>query len=443
MFKELWRLALMLAPLAVSAGEAPVTLYRDISLFDGTGGAVVAHRSILVKGERVDQVGGADLMAPEGARIVDGQGAYLIPGLIDSHVHLATVPNRAEAEAIMRRDLYGGVTAVRDMAGDARFLAELSRETLLGEVPGPDIAYAALMAGPDFFVDPRTHAASKGLTAGAVPWLQAVDGKTDLKIAVAEARGTGASAIKIYADLPGSTVKAIVAEAHRQHFPVWAHSMVFPATPEEGIDAGIDVISHACMLAYQAMKVKPTRYHDRAAVQPELIDREHDPMLAKLFQAMTAKGVMLDATLRVYREGEKRLEKDPHRSGSYCPLELAASITAQAHRAGVSVSAGTDGVAPAAEPWPEVFDEIALLAANAGFTPAEALQAATVESARAMGREADLGTVQPGKLADFVLLGEDPTKDLAALHSVRLVVKRGTAYPREGFKPLTEEELRD
>ena len=432
-------LAALLAPFIASAGEEPVTLYRDVSLFDGT--AMAAHRSILVKGERIQQVGGSELAAPAGARIVDGQGAFVIPGLIDSHVHLATAPKRAEAEALLRRNLYGGVTAVRDMAGDARFLAELSRETLLGELPGPDIAYAALMAGPEFFVDPRTHAASAGLTAGAVPWLQSIDGKTDLKIAVAEARGTGASAIKIYADLPGNTVKAIVAEAHRQHFPIWAHAMVFPATPEEGIDAGIDVISHACMLAYQASKDKPKTYHDRAMVQPELIDRRNDKMLAKLFQAMKAKGTVFDVTLRVYQEGEKRLEKDPHRTGSYCPLELAASITEQAHRAGIPISAGTDGEAPASDPWPEVFDEIDLLVAKAGFTPAEALRSATIGSARAMQREADLGTVQPGKLADFVLLGGDPTKDLAALRSVKLVVKRGTAYSRESFKPLTDEEL--
>lgn len=433
--------ALMLAPFCVCAAEEPVTLYRDLSLFDGTGTAMAAHRSILVRGERIAEIGGADLAAPEGAKVVEGKGAYVIPGLIDSHVHLATSPNRAEAEAIMRRDLYGGVTAVRDMAGDARFLAELSRETSLNEVAGPDIAYAALMAGADFFVDPRTHAASKGLTAGAVPWLQAVDDKTDFEIAVAEARGTGASAIKIYADLPSSTVHSIVAEAHRQHFKVWAHAMVFPATPEEGIDAGIDVVSHACMLGYQAMKDKPTRYHDRAPVDPALIDRAHDKILAKLFQAMKAKGIMLDATLRVYEEGEKRLEKDQHRSGGYCPLELTAAITAQAHKAGIAVSAGTDGTAPASDPWPELFDEIRLLADKAGFTPAEALQAASLQSARAMGREADFGTVEKGKLADFVLLAADPLKDLGNLRTVIAVVKRGISYPREGFKPLSPQEL--
>ncbi len=432
---------LILAPLCSRAASEDVTLYRDVSLFDGTGASVAPHRSILVKGDRIAQIGGPELTVPDGGKIVEGQGAFMIPGLIDSHVHFATQPKRREAEALMRRNLYGGVTAVRDMAGDARFLAELSRETLLGEVPGPEIGYSALMAGPDFFVDPRTHAASAGLTAGAVPWLQAIDPKTDIRLAVAQARGTGATAIKIYADLEAPLVRAITAEAHRQHFMVWAHSMVFPATPAEGIDAGIDVISHACMLAYQAAKEKPTRYHDRAMVQPELIDRKNDPMLAKLFAKMKAKGIILDATLRVYAEGEKRLEKDPHRSGSYCPLELAEAITAQAHRAGVVVSAGTDGEAPAESPWPELFDEIDLLVSGAGFTPSEALEAATRDSARTLGRSTDLGTVQPGKLADFVLLQEDPTKASNALRSVKLVVKRGKSYAREAFKPLTAEEL--
>jgi imidazolonepropionase-like amidohydrolase len=426
---------LLAAPFCAVAEE--VTLYRDVGLFDGSGAAVAPHRSILVEGERILAVGGAELAAPGGARIVDGAGAYVIPGLIDSHVHLATAPKRAEAEAVLRRDLYGGVTAVRDMAGDARFLAELARETLLGEVAGPDIVYSALMAGPDFFVDPRTHAASQGLTAGAVPWLQAVDGSTDLRLAVAEAKGTGASAIKIYADLPAASVRAIVREAHRQNLPVWAHAMVFPATPAQGIESGVDVISHACLLAYQAMGEKPKRYHDRAPVRPELIDRAHDKALARIFAAMKARGTILDATLRVYREGEKRAK----RTGAYCPLELAAAITAQAHRAGVAVAAGTDGTAPAGEAWPELFDEIALLVTEAGFTPSQALSAATLQSARTLRREGELGTIAPGKLADFVLLREDPTADVAALRTVTLVVKRGREYPRDGFVPVSKKEL--
>src|SRR5439155_9632347 len=110
-------------------------------------------------------------------------------GLIDSHVHLATSPNRRYAEALLRRDLYSGVTTVRDMAGDARVLADLSRAALIGEIPAPDIAYAALMAGPAFFKDPRTVDSARGAVAGEVPWVRVVTPATDLALSIAGGKG--------------------------------------------------------------------------------------------------------------------------------------------------------------------------------------------------------------------------------------------------------------
>ena len=145
---------------------------------------------------------------PDGAEVVDLAGRFVIPGLIDSHQHLATPPDRVQAEAWLRRMVYGGVTAIRDMADDLRQIADLARACLVGEIPGPDIRYAALMAGPSFFDDPRTWQVSPGETPGTVPWMQAITDETDLVIATALARGTHASAIKIYADLPAELVAA-------------------------------------------------------------------------------------------------------------------------------------------------------------------------------------------------------------------------------------------
>jgi hypothetical protein len=102
---------------------------------------------------------------------------------------------------MMRRDLFGGVTAVRCMGDDARALAELARAARLHEIPGPDIYYAALFAGPEFFKDPRIAASTQGTAPGKTPWMQAIDDQTDLATAVTLARGTGAIAIKIYANL--------------------------------------------------------------------------------------------------------------------------------------------------------------------------------------------------------------------------------------------------
>ena len=244
-----WMLFLMLA-LAVarqSPGQAgapkpfapPITellLIRNAGLIDGTGGALRTGMDVLIRGDRIERVfsdADIDRKLLAEAKIVSIDGHFLMPGLIDAHVHLATPPNRRQAEAIMRRDLYGGVTAVRDMADDLRSVSELARASLVGEIAGPDVYYAALIAGPHFFTDERTVQVSAGGVPGHVPWMQAVEDGTDLPLAISEARGTYATAIKLYADLSPELAPRITAEAHKQHMLVWAHATLYPAKPSE------------------------------------------------------------------------------------------------------------------------------------------------------------------------------------------------------------------
>lgn len=428
---------------AWSAEPPPATIYRHAHLIDGSGGPVRPGMSVLVEGERIKAVApDAELNAPAGARVVDLSGKYLAPGLIDSHEHLATPPNRRAAEANMRRDLYGGVTAIRDMADDLRSVAELARESRAAEVPGPDIYYAALMAGPSFFVDPRTHAATFGVEPGHAPWMQAIDEATDLRTAVTLAKGTSATAIKIYANLPGDLVGKIAAEAHRQGMAVWTHSSIFPATPAQVLDAHPDVISHTCYMAYQVVGV-PASYQARVPVDPKGMLGGDNPVMAGLFARMKAQGTILDPTLRVYAEDAERFAKNPKGRTPLCPLDLAAALTRQAFKAGVPLSTGTDGMAPASDPWPAVYDEIALLVTKAGLTPAEAIHAATAVGARAAAQAAEMGAVAPGKLANLIVLARDPTADVENLKSLETTIKRGRAYPRADFKPLTEQDLKD
>ena len=119
-------------------------VYRDATVFDGTGAAPVPGRSLVVEDDRLTRVVATDaLVLPDGAEVVDLGGRFVIPGLIDSHQHLATPPDRVRAEAWLRRMVYGGVTAIRDMADDLRQIADLARACLVGEIPGPDIRYAS------------------------------------------------------------------------------------------------------------------------------------------------------------------------------------------------------------------------------------------------------------------------------------------------------------
>ena len=425
---------------ALAEGMAEkLTVYKGATLIDGTGAPPRPGMSILVKGERIERVwkdGEIAFKLPPETAVVDVAGQYVLPGLIDSHEHLATPPNRPFAEAHLKRDLYSGVTAIRDMADDLRNVADLSRATRIGEIPGPDIYYAALMAGPSFFEDARVQAASLGAKGGEVSWMQAITPQTDLPLAVAQARGIGASAIKIYANLPGEEVARITAEAHRQGVPIWAHAAVFPATPAQVLDAGADAVSHVCMLAYQVSDQIPGQYHKRAAVQEEKFGKSVHPEIAKLLAKMKADGVVLDATVRIYEAMKGRPTKP------YCSTELAAQITNQALKAGVIISAGTDGFSAPDAAFPALYEELELLVNRAGFTPMQAIVAATRNGALSVRKDPDFGTIEAGKLANLVFTRQDPSKDIGALRTLTLTVKRGKAYPRTDYDPKADAAVR-
>jgi imidazolonepropionase-like amidohydrolase len=438
------RLAPVLFALLIGAASPPErTIYRHAALIDGSGAPVKRDMAVVVEGERIAAVlpdRKLPLRQLAGGRVVDLGGRYLLPGLIDSHVHLATPPDRPRALAVLRRDLYGGVTAVRDMADDLREVRTLAAMARSGEAPAPDIYYAALVAGPSFFADPRTQAAAKGVAPGKAAWMQAVAPGADLRAIVAAAKGTGATALKIYANLDGPTVAALAREAHRQGLRVWAHSMVFPATPAEVIAAGPDTVSHVCYLAYQAMERRPDSYQHRFPVDPALFEGGDNDAMARLFAAMRRRSILLDATLYVYPAAE-RAERGRGKP-PLCTLALAIRLANQAWRSGVAISAGTDAEAPRESAWPALIEEMELLG-EAGLPPLEAIRAATLTGARAAGQEREMGSVAAGKLANLLVLARDPTRSLANLRSVVMVVKRGREYRRSDYRPIAPGEMND
>lgn len=431
--------------LPVRAAEEAAVLYTGATIIDGTGAPARPRQDLLVRGERIAAAGPTgSLPADEvaGARRVDLSGRFMMPGLIDSHVHLATPPNRARAEAMLRRQLYGGVTAVRDMADDLRAVSELARASLAGEIAAPDIVYAALMAGPSFFADPRVVAVSRGVTPGTAPWMQAIDESTDLRTAVTLAKGTSASAIKIYANLPAHLVAAITAEAHRQGLMVWAHSAVFPARPAEVLAAGPDSVSHVCYLGYEAQPVMLPAYEDRTPIdETRLAASGDDPVMAALFAAMRERGTVLDATGSLFVLFEAERKADPRARPLRCTGAAATRLTRQAWRAGVPIAAGTDFVHKAGDPWPALHDELLFLANDVGMPPLEVIRSATLIGARAAGREKEMGSIEPGKLANFLVLTADPSADIANIRSIETVVKRGRAHAREDYRPVTRAEM--
>jgi imidazolonepropionase-like amidohydrolase len=435
---ELMRRTLLLCIFIGLTGTARAggTIYTNVTLIDGTGAPARPHMAIVVEDERIAAVGPA---VKPGKNIVDMHGAFALPGLINTHVHLATWPDLPFAQAQLRRDLYAGITAVRDMAGDTRELGYLARTARIGETPGSDVYYAALMAGPEFFHDPRTVDSTQGgLVPGQTPWMRAVTRETDLALAIAEAKGTGATAIKIYADLPAPLVGAIAVEAHRQHLMVWAHAAVFPASPRDVVDAKVDVVSHACMLGYQASEKMPAAYHHRAAVEADKFAGPN-AALDGLLADMKARGTILDATLYVYQLLDKMKDANPP---PYCTLALAEKLAGDAWRAGVAISAGTDAETDWKEPLPALADELALLVHGAGMTPMDAIRAATDVAARTIGQAHDMGTLEKGKLANIMFVARNPLDDIANIKTVTLTVKRGKPFARRDYRLITKQEAK-
>jgi len=409
------------SPCSPQSSDSGSVALTGVTLWDGTGAPLRPGTTILITGQRIAGVfpdGSRPLPAGTATHFLTGK--YVIPGLIDSHTHIAGEPSgedRPERETLrLCRALLGGVTAVRDMAGDGRTLASLQRDALVGDIAAPDIYYVALWAGPSFFADPRTAQASAGAVPGTMPWMRSIDSTTDLRQAVAEAKGAGVTALKLYQALSPRLIRAIVREAHRQGLRVWSHAAMSGATPRQIAEAGSEAVSHASLL------VRELTAPERQVLAEAGSDTTH-PLLSSLrfdtlFTVMRAHGTVLEPTLFIFQD-------NPVAS------RLAGFLTRKAHRADIALLAGTDSLGngdPGGYTLPNLHEELRLLVEQGGLTPVEALFAATRTAARVLGAADLRGTVEAGKLADLLVLDADPTVSISNTREVHLVIKRGAWY---------------
>jgi imidazolonepropionase-like amidohydrolase len=417
-------LFLSLTATALTAAQAQTNLdnyaLTGVTLIDANHIPGVPRQTVLISNGKISSIfpDGSQTL-PDSISIIRATGKYLIPGLIDTHVHMATDPsgtdNRANTLKVLERMLRSGITTVRDMAGDARILAGLSRDARVGDILSPDIYYSALMAGPEFFTDPRTHSSTVGGVAGEMPYMRAVTPTTDFVRTVAEAKGTGATGIKLYADLDPGTVDMIVAEATRQGLRVWGHAWLQRARPTDLINAGVSSISHAPLLLYETMDSIPAAW--RHGQHDDKFWEDHIHADPAMLAGMKSHHTILDATLLTY---ERLASQDSNR---HYMLPIVRRLTAQVYKAGVTICTGTDDDQ-------EVFvqGEMKALVRDAGMSNADVLIAATRNGALALGLESTTGTIEAGKTADLVVLGRNPLEDVDNIDSVYLVIKAGKIF---------------
>ena len=417
---------LAIPPQDPSPHPSVITAYIGATLIDGTGRAPITDSVIVVQGNRITAIGAlSDIKVPDGASKVSLRGRYVIPGLVNTHVHLASPPLPEIAKAYLRRELYSGVTTVRDMAGDARLLGELKREALRGEIASPDIYYSALVAGPGFFADPRVAVSLEGWIPGTAPWMHAVDEKTDLRQLIAEAKGTGATGIKVYADLSVALIREVTAEAHRQGMKVWAHAFVPPTLPSEVAESGVDSMSHADLVAYELADPVPHRYKDLSPIDPRAA--QPTPRIDRVLEVMAHNHIVLDGTVNVsYLYPSKKF-----------PRGVAPAIAGEAFRHGVLLCTGTDDDPDFHVADSRLLDEIERLVRESGLSPMDVISAATANGALVLGIDDQVGVLANGKTASFVILKRDPLRDIRNLRSVEIVVKQGKQYPRSKYVPAS------
>jgi imidazolonepropionase-like amidohydrolase len=436
-------------------------ILTHVTVIDVTGSPPKPDMGVVIRDHRIAAISRTSaVVPPEDAEIVDATGKFLIPGLWDMHVHTG------------RKDFFlplyvaNGVTGVRDMGGDIEDpsgeLSSLSgryvqlvlwREAIEeGSLLGPRLVIAGFLI--DGFKWPGNITATN-----AEEGRQAVD----------VLKKTGVDFIKIKSFLSKDTFLAIAAEARRQHMVLAGH-VPDAVRVAEASDAGQKSIEHLTGIALgcspierrlMGEKAQAFAARDReryASIEPRAAATFDPTIAAALFSRFVTNGTWQVPTLVELRRNalgevgtsEDSAQNDPR--WAYLPASLRdwwsknlsatapsggrelfaseLSLTEEMHKSGVMFLAGTDTPNPSILPGFALHDELKLLV-SAGFSPMEAIQAATLNPARYLGREKDLGTIETGKLADLVLLDANPLDDISNTQKIRAVIVNGRYLTHE------------
>jgi imidazolonepropionase-like amidohydrolase len=397
-----------------------VLAVRNVALIDGTGAALRPNVTIVLTGNRITAIQAATAPVPAGARVVEGTGMYVIPGLWDMHVHLG---DATSSEPALTMFLAAGVTGVRDM-GSPRFerLRSWREEIARGERAGPRIVAPGplLQAGPP--VDSNHVEIRDSIQARRV-----VDSLADL----------GVDFIKVHEILTRAEYFAIADEARRRGLPHAGHLPVrndtVLVTAVEAVTAGQRSLEHLAGIPYYIRDVSHAAMYDSLRATGAYVDPTLQPYWA--LAHVTDSALWTDPRLHLVPAFRRAQWEDirGHRSAAGQAfmarlLEWRMAAVHDLQVAGVPLLAGTDvGVLPLVYPGTSLHDELVRLV-ESGLTPLEALQSATINPARFLGRERDLGTIEVGKLADLVVLDANPLRDIANVGRVRWVIADGRLF---------------
>jgi imidazolonepropionase-like amidohydrolase len=445
----------------IPAGEQRALVFTHVTVIDATGAAAKPDMTVVISGDRIMMVGKTGrVRLPEDAVTVDARGKFLIPGLWDMHVH------EWGKEVFFPLFIANGITGVRDMFSPLPPIKQWRGEIAAGSTLGPHIFAAGILVdGPKPLCGPCSIA---------------VGNADEGRQAVLKVKEMGADFIKVYSLLPRDGYFAIAAEAKRQHM-IFAGHVPESVSAAEASDAGQKSIEHltgvlvACSAKEAELrKQNETRLRTEGFLrntmtveQDAALDSFDKKKAAALFARFVKNGTWMCPTLSVLRaqafiadtdlQGDPRLKYvpkflktqfwvDPYGLNGRMAEDNAQAkrvfqkqleLVGMMKRAGVEFIAGTDTANPYVFPGFSLHEELALLV-QAGFTPMQALQAATRDAARYVGQGDSVGTIEKGKLADLVLLDANPLSDISNTKKINSVVVGGKLISRAELDKMLE-----
>jgi len=357
--------------LAATAAEAPLVIVGG-TLVDGTGRAPLADPAIVIQDGRIARVTtSAGESMPADARRIEARGKWIIPGLIDMHVHYYEWMNEAF--------LQHGVTTVRDVGNNLERILELRRQSRSSDAKGPRV----FTCGP--LIDGPLPRHGTGISVS-------VSTENEAREIARQLIARGVDCLKVYEQLTPGLVRAIADEAQRAGMPVTAHLRDTPAAA--ALEAGVTGLEHA--LGFEACD-------ERAG--------------ADVARLLAARGAYVVPTLVVL---------DPLAPRLACLKRFLGRLTRPERR----VVAGSDTANLRPRPGVLLHRELELLV-EAGLSSQDAVMAATSTAAGLLGQRATLGTIEPGKTADLVILRGDPLGSIAEIRSVDVVIRDGRVVWRK------------
>ncbi|MFD2556331.1 amidohydrolase family protein [Sphingobacterium tabacisoli] len=386
-------------------------LLHNATIIDGRSNVRPYQASILIQDGFIRAISKKKINVGRNVQEIDCTGKYIVPGLFDTHIHLATIDlsdiekARNATDKILENMLQHGITTVRDMAGNAPYLAQYKQEIKSGAKAGPDIFYAAQFAGPGYF---EMFSQGSRIKMGNSPWERAVSDTTDIAQVVKQAKDAGVTAIKTYAEMSSELLEKIVRAARKQNLLVWSHATIYPIKPSDAVSLSVNSISHAADVIFEQIPSDSLnisyaweRVYEGIKVDPNILN--------PLFTQMKENKVFFDPT--VFHATNNK-------------LDYSLEILKLAHGAGVKIVAGTDWIYPENSDMVPLYNEVSLYQDRAGMTPLEVLESLTYNAAQVTGLH-DRGYLKKGLRADILILDSDPLKNLRSLFEPEKVIQAG------------------